>query len=125
MENQFAYYLKLLQDEVRQRSEEGCNVQDFASRFERVADIEELNRLYDQLSKLEPSSRFVEPSTLPEIQKVRSIGPRRLEITYSDNELRNRILGGWLGRCAGCQLGKPVEGWTYDQIRDHLERWSN
>jgi len=30
-----------------------------------------------------------------------------------------------LGRCAGCQLGKPVEGWTYDQIRDHLERWSN
>jgi len=54
--------------------------------------------------------------------KVTPNWPRRLEIAYSDIELRNRILGGWLGRCTGCQLGKPVEGWTYDQIRDHLER---
>lgn len=32
-----------------------------------------------------------------------------------------RLLGAWLGRCAGCTLGKPVEGWTHDQIRRYLQ----
>jgi ADP-ribosylglycohydrolase len=39
-------------------------------------------------------------------------------------ELANRILGGWLGRIAGCNLGKPVENgdfWTPDRIRTYLE----
>jgi ADP-ribosylglycohydrolase len=39
-------------------------------------------------------------------------------------ELANRILGGWLGRIAGCNLGKPVENgdfWTPDRIRAYLE----
>ena len=31
------------------------------------------------------------------------------------------MLGAWLGRCAGCLLGKPVEGWTADEIRRYLE----
>jgi ADP-ribosylglycohydrolase len=35
--------------------------------------------------------------------------------------LRDRLLGAWLGRCAGCTLGKPVEGWTHAQLRRYLE----
>jgi len=60
----------------------------------------------------------------------------RLEATYpgdpepltlsrpSWNELADRILGGWQGRIAGCNLGKPVEDgdfWTPDRIRAYLE----
>jgi ADP-ribosylglycohydrolase len=36
----------------------------------------------------------------------------------------DKVYGGWLGRCAGCTLGKPVEGygWTRDRIRAYLEQ---
>ncbi|ATL72439.1 ADP-ribosylglycohydrolase family protein [Nocardia terpenica] len=39
--------------------------------------------------------------------------------------LYDRILGGWLGRCVGCTLGKPLENgflWTPPRIRAYLER---
>lgn len=38
----------------------------------------------------------------------------------ADERLRGKILGAWLGRCAGCCLGKPVEGLTPLQIRAYL-----
>jgi len=59
---------------------------------------------------------YVEPSTLPEIQAERPDGPRRLPLADGDT-LQDRMLGAWLGRCAGCMLGKPVEGWP----RAHIE----
>lgn len=31
-----------------------------------------------------------------------------------------RVLGGWLGRAAGCLLGKPVEGWPRSRIEGYL-----
>ncbi|WP_046772044.1 ADP-ribosylglycohydrolase family protein [Jiangella alkaliphila] len=40
-----------------------------------------------------------------------------------DDELADRVLGGWLGRCAGCVLGKPVENgdhWTSEHLRRYL-----
>ena len=42
-----------------------------------------------------------------------------------DDQLYDKVLGGWLGRIAGCNLGKPVEWgphWTSDHIRNYLER---
>ncbi|WP_218003437.1 ADP-ribosylglycohydrolase family protein [Nocardia concava] len=39
-------------------------------------------------------------------------------------ELLDRIHGGWLGRCVGCTLGKPLENgflWTPESIRAYLE----
>ncbi|WP_067835943.1 ADP-ribosylglycohydrolase family protein [Nocardia lijiangensis] len=42
-----------------------------------------------------------------------------------DDELLDRIYGGWLGRCVGCTLGKPLENgfvWTREHIRAYLER---
>ena len=43
----------------------------------------------------------------------------------TSDELRNRILGGWLGRAAGCLLGKPVEGRPREWIREILEAGGN
>src|SRR5690606_9346638 len=31
-----------------------------------------------------------------------------------------RVYAGWLGKCAGVRFGAPLEGWTYDDIRDNL-----
>ncbi|MCX7599438.1 MAG: ADP-ribosylglycohydrolase family protein [Armatimonadetes bacterium] len=58
---------------------------------------------------------YEEPSELGEIRRVRPDGPRHLP-TPSREELADRILGAWLGRCAGCMLGKPVEGFTRDRL---------
>jgi len=45
-----------------------------------------------------------------------------VRFTGTDADLADRILAAWLGRCAGCQLGKPLEGTTWpDKIRTVLE----
>jgi len=35
-------------------------------------------------------------------------------------DYRNRVYAGWLGKCIGVRFGAPIEGWTYQQIRDNL-----
>lgn len=62
---------------------------------------------------------YIEPSELGQIHCQREDGPRQLDIPAAD-QLRDRILGAWLGRCAGCMLGKPVEGRTRQQIETLL-----
>ena len=52
---------------------------------------------------------FVEPSDLETIRSERSKAASLPAITYGDDELFDRMHGAWLGRCAGCALGKPVE----------------
>jgi hypothetical protein len=52
---------------------------------------------------------FVEPSDLAAIRAERASASRQFPVTYSENELYDRMLGAWLGRCCGCALGKPVE----------------
>ena len=46
---------------------------------------------------------------------------RRLEGVPSGDALLDRLHGAWLGRAAGCLLGKPVENWTREAIREVLE----
>ena len=53
-----------------------------------------------------------QPSSLPEILKKRP--QNRSEAKTPDN-LRDRLMAAFLGRCAGCTLGVPVENW---QIAD-------
>ncbi len=47
---------------------------------------------------------------------------RRLNSTPSIKELRNRIAGAWIGKCCGCMLGKPIEGWNPNEILRRLLR---
>lgn len=58
-----------------------------------------------------------EPSGLREIRALRPRGPRRLKARFTDAQLRDRMLGAWLGRAAGCTLGIPCEGMTKEEIR--------
>jgi len=58
-----------------------------------------------------------EPSGLKGIRALRPRGPRRLPLRLSDARLRDRILGAWLGRAAGCTLGIPCEGMSKPAIR--------
>lgn len=63
---------------------------------------------------------YREPSDLDGIRANRPDGPRRYEQKISQHELRDRLLGAWLGRCSGCLLGKPVEGWHSTKMWPYL-----
>ena len=115
-----------IRQEVTQREEEGCDVGDLRNQVETAVqnnDSKALNDLYDGLDALEPTEKFAydEPSTLAEIRQLRPDGPRRVSISINEEDLYNRIYGGWLGRAAGCSLGKPVEGWPRERIDEYLE----
>ena len=114
--------------EVVQRREQGNDVAAIERRLERLlgsatsSDTESrLLAILDGLEALpEAASGYVEPSTLEEIQSLRPDGPRRMETVAADEALLDRIHGAWLGRAAGCALGKPVEGWGKAKIDSYL-----
>jgi len=85
--------------------------------------VSELNELLEALEKCPLRSDFPykEPSELQGIKAEWPREPERVEITLSDDELYDKIYGEWLGRCAGCLLGKPVEGLNKDQIEEWLK----
>lgn len=137
--------IEYLPHEIAQRREEGYDVSAFERRWAELnmpavelhrpvpeasretvgSAASELEALYQDIERLEgqtpPRASAPEPSALEEIRTFRPEGPRRLGLTLSRTQLRDRVLGGWLGRAAGCLLGKPVEGWSRRAIRVALE----
>ena len=117
---------QLLNAEIAQRKEEGCRVEDIELKAKVAIDSKasdtEIAALYDELMALpvDESFPYREPSTLGEIQAQRPDALRKFDLTYDDATLLDRIHGAWLGRIAGCTLGKPVEGWKKDQIDKFL-----
>ena len=116
-----------IEAEVNQCREEGRDVGAIAERvkaaFEGQPDQAELEALYDELMQTPVRDDFPyhEPSELVEIRAARPEGPRRYATTLDLNTQYQKTYGGWLGRAAGCALGKPVEGWHRDRIDQYLE----
>lgn len=113
----------LVRDEITQRTEEGCDTTGFLERWENAESVDQLMALYHELMALPVRAEFpyVEPSDWDSICREREEGTRRFERPLSDAELLDRLHGAWLGRVAGCMLGKPVEGWSAEAIRSYLE----
>ncbi|MBA7560998.1 ADP-ribosylglycohydrolase family protein [Candidatus Atribacteria bacterium 1244-E10-H5-B2] len=125
--------------ELKQKKEEGCDIEQFADRFqELVGDIpaskfikfeevsteineEQLEELYKEVTNLESCDKgYKEPFTF---QDISNLSPGKLvQISHSGLDLKDKIYGAWQGRCAGCLLGKPVEGWGKAQIEDYLKK---
>lgn len=63
---------------------------------------------------------YEEPSDLAAIRTERPDGPRQVTVDLDGDKLYDRFYGAWLGRCAGCLLGKPTEGWSSDQMWGYL-----
>ena len=68
---------------------------------------------------------YREPDDLPGIQSERPDRPELPAVSLTDEELFDRIYGGWLGRCGGCLLGQPVEGWRRERITGLLRESGN
>jgi len=122
--------LDSIRGEIVQRREEGCDVEAIEERVERAIKRSdglravELYAIACDLESLQPAESFpyLEPSTLDEIRAERPDGPRRMELNLTDAQVLDHIHGAWLGRAAGCVLGKPVEkGWHKGQLDSYLQ----
>ncbi|MBW1711389.1 MAG: ADP-ribosylglycohydrolase family protein [Deltaproteobacteria bacterium] len=71
----------------------------------------QIQAVYTQLQNLpqNPKFNYVQPNELRAIRHERPEGPRRLQLSLTDDELLDRFHGAWTGRACGCALGKPVE----------------
>ena len=117
-----------LVDEIKQRREEGCDVASAEAELEHAADDRDaLSSLYDRLAALEPRDEFPfhEPSELGAIRSARPHAGHAPLLTTVSQAVEERIHGGWLGRCAGCALGKPLENQVFmhsaAKLRQYLE----
>ncbi len=121
--------IKLLKDEIAQRREEGCDeialaeLERAIGKLPDTAPQQTVDDLYLRLDQLQPDPTLAakEPSDLDGIRALRPDGPRELDLSLTDEQLTDRMLGAWLARAAGCTLGKPVEGWPRSDIRALLE----
>lgn len=118
----------LVREEVIQREQEGCDVTGFKKRIE-VAGTDEMQlmQVYNALMALPIRADFpyIEPSELEAIHAQRPDGPRQLLETHSEAVWQDKFLGAWLGRCAGCALGKPVEYLPYMAGTADAPGWKN
>jgi ADP-ribosylglycohydrolase len=67
-----------------------------------------------------PGWEHDEPTALPAIEAVLPDSDQRPDGALEHTAYRDHVIAAWLGRCAGCMLGKPVEGWSREAIREYL-----
>ena len=120
--------------EYRTSLAEGKKIEHLKPLFEAVASLEPsafkeklCDDIFYKLAEIPVSEDFPyhEPSELDEIKAA-----RRKDIPVfakpEDKELAlEKIKGAWIGRVAGCLLGKPVECWTRAQIHELAKRQDN
>ena len=89
-------------------------------------DVSKLYSLREELKtcKFDSTFPYFEPSTLEEIRGSRPIMGLRRKHLLATESLRDQIYGGWLGRAAGCCLGKPIEKWPREVIEAYLQFYS-
>ena len=126
-----------LKTELEQCKDEGKDLTKLQGEFDALmADAHEddmawqakAGKLLDKSSRLRvaPGGKYKEPSDLLGIQKARRNRPKLPKNTLTDERIHQKAHGAWLGRAAGCLLGKPVEGRMRGQIKAYLEsqgRW--
>ncbi|MCB0288674.1 MAG: ADP-ribosylglycohydrolase family protein [Calditrichaeota bacterium] len=121
----------LVTHELRQRAEEGLDISAYRQHWEQLVNAggdtgtmrAAAKQLLAKLSRLRAPATLEEnePSGWEEIQSKCPERPSEADIVFSDpDSLYDRIYGGWLGRSAGCLLGKPVEKISREGIREIL-----
>lgn len=116
-----------------QAEEEGRDLTTVAATFEEFAQLPPAEvllpanqrRAFDLLDRvqelpLRPDYAYDEPSDLEGIRARRRPGPALPSLAMGDEHLLDRLHGAWVGRCCGCLLGKPVEGWRRPRMNGYL-----
>jgi len=119
-----------LDTERRQCEEEGRDLSSVEIEFARLAECDlddpanqrAAEQLLDRTIDLpiKAGYAYIEPSDLEGIKAARGPQPSIHALSLSDDALFDRLHGAWLGRCCGCLLGKPVEGWKRPRLLGYL-----
>ena len=126
-------YSKNLELEYRQTTEEGGALSAYRDVFaavEKMPDSKEKEQIADVLFHVvtnvqtDPKFPYKEPSDLEGIKALRAEHPIPQK-EVSDAQLKSKIKGAWLGRIAGCLLGKPIEGVHTDVLLPLLKESGN
>jgi ADP-ribosylglycohydrolase len=117
-----------LRKELRALHEEGLDTSEPARRLDAVAGATpekaaaergELCALLADIPR-RPDFDYVEPSDLAEIHATRPEKSPQVPTRPAAGVLDDRTLGAWLGRSAGCLVGKLCEGWSRARIERAL-----
>lgn len=119
----------VLADELTQRRQSGHVVDGLeaeASAALAKADGPRDTALLPYIERAEASRRsaawpYVETDAATDLVASLHAGGTSVPAMDRPPDLADRIHGAWLGRCAGCLLGKPVEGWSGAQVRAYLQ----
>lgn len=115
----------LARDEITQLRLEGCEttvLEELLASCEGAAESDvqaRLTDLFEMARRLRPAADFPyeEPSDLEGIRDAAPADADRWTAEdLSEDWLRDRLTGAWLGRCIGCMVGKPVEGKSREEI---------
>jgi ADP-ribosylglycohydrolase len=122
--------------ELDQSADEGRNVGGFAEGTRLIFDMYRQGRLMEEDAKLlidrirgasvAADYPYTEPSDLESIRKARPAQRENpVPFTGDPKSYFDKVYGAWLGRCAGCLLGQPVEGWRRERITGLLKDTGN
>lgn len=119
--------LKDTETDIRQMVEEG---HDDVSLFAELSSVREKNA-FEALAAFQeelwqrpspPDFAYEEPDDWETIAAGFPDPDLHARFSGDEQALADRLLAAWQGRCAGCQLGKPIEGTMWpDKIRTVLE----
>jgi ADP-ribosylglycohydrolase len=122
--------------ELEQSAGEGRDVRSFEGEARSIFEEYQAGRLHEEAARIlidrirgSPQVRdypYIEPASLDDIRKAR---PKRGDVPLPEKidsaRYYDKVYGAWLGRCCGCLLGQPVEGWYRERITGMLKETGN
>lgn len=123
--------------EVLQAEDEGKDISSLKTHIEDIISLpdndpvkhSEAIEIFNKINSLPlvKDFKYIEPSGLDQIkeQKPENNFIIKQSGQISTDKLHDKIYGAWLGRCAGCLLGQPIEGWNIKRITDFLMNTGN
>lgn len=105
----------LIRREIGLQNQQNADAEPFYAKLEAAGDDEAAQMaVYDELMRLAPDKDLEknEPNELDAIFAL-SPGVPNLGPVPDEAVLKDKLLGAWLGRSAGCALGKPIEAGPY------------
>jgi ADP-ribosylglycohydrolase len=123
--------------ELMESKEEGKCIKGFKEKVKEIKLLDDgaekevlAGNILDELANLpiEEGYGYIEPSDMAGIDAGKPHNEFQIKANKADlckDKLYNKIYGAWLGRCAGCLLGQPVEGWYRSRIEALLKGTNN
>lgn len=124
-------YCSNLKIEYRQCIEEGLDIEKYKDVFYSIASLPQgtlkqrfADILFDIIcnAPIRQDYEFKEPDSLNEINKLRK--PHSYK-KCGNISIEDKIHGAWVGRIAGCMLGKTIEGIKTDELLPILKKSNN